>query len=302
VSSESPFERPPRLRPSESTEPIDWPSTVATDLTDDAPVPAADPTGRWRWLTRTAIAALVLLLGGAGFIAWPLRWMTNPDDSLQLVNGRMVGEASGYVVRVDREGQTIAISQSAFGWHPFVVAVNRETLITVQQREGGVGDLLEDVPVRVTYEVDAGRRLAKAIEIGSGRDAMPSTAARRPPPAPPVPAAHAVEAPGEPKRPDALSPVAPPLAAPAPAPPPTSAGAPVPPSAPPPPSIARPAPVEAPVSRPRPAASSTPAARGEAPRPSSEAASPDSARQGATDGDAADGTAAIDWLINSQRR
>jgi hypothetical protein len=144
---------------------------------------------------RLGAAAVLALLLGAGIVAWPELWPAAPDQSVRLVNGRLTGDMFAYVVRVNREDRTVAVSQSAFGWHPVVLAVNRDTLITVEEREGGLGDLLKDVAVRVVYEIEGDRRLARAIHVGGGREAW-TPSVRRPAPAAPVPAAQALETAG----------------------------------------------------------------------------------------------------------
>jgi len=108
---------------------------------------------------------MVVVLGAAAMMLWPLLWPPDPDASVQLVNGRLIGETSGYVGRVDRAAQTVDISSSLVGWRPIMVVVNDQTSIMVQNRQGGFGDLLKDLPVRVSYEVVGDRRLAKSIEV-----------------------------------------------------------------------------------------------------------------------------------------
>jgi len=108
---------------------------------------------------------MVVVLGAAAMMLWPLLWPPDPDASVQLVNGKLIGETSGYVGRVDRTAQTVDISSSLVGWRPIMVVVNDQTAIMVQNRQGGFGDLLKDLPVRISYEVVGDRRLAKSIEV-----------------------------------------------------------------------------------------------------------------------------------------
>ena len=119
----------------------------------------------WRTIRLVAGGGMVVVLGAAAMMLWPLLWPPDPDASVQLVNGRLIGETSGYVGRVDRTAQTVDISSSLVGWRPIVVVVNDQTAIMVQSRQGGFGDLLKDLPVRVSYEVVGDRRLAKSIEV-----------------------------------------------------------------------------------------------------------------------------------------
>jgi hypothetical protein len=108
---------------------------------------------------------MVVVLGAAALMLWPLLWPSDPDTSVQLVNGRLVGETSGYVGRVDRDARTVDVSSSLVGWRPVVLVVNEHTAIQVQDRPGEIGDLVKDLPVRVTYEMVGDKRLAKSIEV-----------------------------------------------------------------------------------------------------------------------------------------
>ena len=108
---------------------------------------------------------MVVVLGAAALMLWPLLWPSDPDTSVQLVNGRLVGETSGYVGRVDRDARTVDVSSSLVGWRPVVLVVNEHTAIQVQDRPGEIGDLVKDLPVRVSYEVVGDKRLAKSIEV-----------------------------------------------------------------------------------------------------------------------------------------
>ena len=119
----------------------------------------------WRTIRLVAGGGMVVVLGAAAMMLWPLLWPPDPDASVQLVNGRLIGETSGYVGRVDRTAQTVDISSSLVGWRPILVVVNDQTAIMVQNRQGGFGDLMKDLPVRVSYEVMGDRRLARAIEV-----------------------------------------------------------------------------------------------------------------------------------------
>jgi len=119
----------------------------------------------WRTIRLVAGGGMVVVLGAAAMMLWPLLWPPDPDASVQLVNGRLIGETSGYVGRVDRAAQTVDISSSLVGWRPIIVVVNDQTAITVQNRQGGFGDLLKDLPVRISYEVVGDRRLAKSIDV-----------------------------------------------------------------------------------------------------------------------------------------
>jgi hypothetical protein len=119
----------------------------------------------WQAIRFVAGGGMVMVLGAAALMLWPLLWPPDPDASVQLVGGHLVGETSGYVGRINRDLQTVDVSSSLIGWRPIVLVVNSETSIQVQNRQGGFGDLLKDLPVRVSYEVVGDQRIAKAIEI-----------------------------------------------------------------------------------------------------------------------------------------
>src|SRR5262245_40076579 len=131
---------------------------------------------------------MVVVLGAAALMLWPLLWPSDPDTSVQLVNGKLVGETSGYVGRVDRDARTVDVSSSLVGWRPVVLVVNEHTSIQVQDRPGELGDLVKDLPVRVSYEVVGDKRLARSIEVtpedSSRARTAPADAARTPAPSP----------------------------------------------------------------------------------------------------------------------
>jgi hypothetical protein len=145
----------------------------------------------WRVIRLVAGGALVIALGVAGLMAWPLLWPPDPDAAVKLVSGRMLGETTGYVGRVDRDFQIVDVSTSVFGWRPIALTVNGETAIVVQGRQGGFGDLVKDLPVRVVYELAGNRRLATTIEVApaDGRKVRPTladSAKRQVEPSPPA--------------------------------------------------------------------------------------------------------------------
>lgn len=282
----------------------------------------------WRLVKLFAGGGMLVVVGAAALMLWPLLWPPDPDASVQLVNGRLIGEATGYVGHIDRDARTVDVSASLVGWRPVVLTVNETTAILVQNRQGGFGDLWKDMPVRVSYEVVGDRRLAKSIEvvIGEGESSrgavngavnappgpssampvvpiVPAPAAVAPPPrsvAPPAavaPAPAARVADPEPVRPPAPAPAPPPRAT---EPPQVKLPSPAP-SAPPPPRAAVPVAPEKPAP-PAPAAEpprrvEPPAAR--APQPQAEAPSA-TRRSSPGESDPGDGAAAIDWLLKER--
>jgi hypothetical protein len=146
----------------------------------------------WRVVRLVAGGGIVVVLGAAALMLWPLLWPPDPDTTIQLVNGRLVGETSGYVGRVDRDARTVDVSSSLVGWRPVVLVVSEQTAIQVQDRRGDIDDLVKDGPVRVSYELVGDKRLARSIEVvgddagraspvshDAGRAATPSLAQPR---------------------------------------------------------------------------------------------------------------------------
>jgi hypothetical protein len=274
----------------------------------------------WRVIRLVAGGALLIALGVAGLMTWPLLWPPDPDAAVQLVSGRLLGETTGYVGHVDRDAQTVDVSASLLGFRPIAVRVNSDTAIVVQGRQGGFGDLLKDLPVRVTYEVEGDKRLAKSIEVVSARSDSSAEASLSPatsPPATPTiaprpvaPPSPATPADAPTRRPPAAggtpSSTGPAIAAPAQATPPTPAN----------PSVRSPS-----SAAPRPSAEKSPTAPTAAARVDSPAASaakvavprdsgtpapalaaPRSRPEAEVSSDPGDGGAAIDWLLNRSRQ
>jgi hypothetical protein len=253
---------------------------------------------------------MVMVLGAAALMLWPLLWPPDPDASVQLVSGHLIGETSGYVGRVNRDAQTVDVSSSLIGWRPIVLAVNEQTSILVQNRQGGFGDLTKDLPVRVSYEIVGDRRLARSIEIvtddrestraaANGANAAANGVAKSAgspivTPLVEAPAAPAPVAPPLPSRPPAEA--APPSPAATPAPALRASPDPAPVAKPPAPVMAAPAPHVEPT-RPSPPAPSVPAPTVSAPRAAPETSSSLRSAPQPAETDSGDGAAAIDWLL-----
>ena len=266
----------------------------------------------WHAIRLVAGGGMVMVLGAAALMLWPLLWPPDPDAVVQLVSGHLIGETSGYVGRVNRDAQTVDVSSSLIGWRPIVLVVNEETSILVQNRQGGFGDLSKDLPVRVSYEIVGDRRLARSIEIVTDErenaraaatraaDTAPSggaKAAARPgvtplgdAPAAPVPAA---PSPGPTRAPvEAATPA--PVVTPVPVP--RAVRDPVAVAKPPAPVVAAPAPRVEPT-RPVPPPASRPAPTVSTPRAAPEASSSVRSAPQPAETDSGDGAAAIDWLL-----
>jgi hypothetical protein len=130
----------------------------------------------WQVVRLVAGGGIVVVLGAAALIFWPLLWPPDPDASVQLVNGRLVGETAGYVGRVDGDARIVEVSSSLVGWRPLALVVNEHTSILIQDRQGGFGDLAKDLPVRVSYEVVGDQRVARSIEVMADEDGRTGTA------------------------------------------------------------------------------------------------------------------------------
>ena len=118
-----------------------------------------------RWLTHVGVVAGLAVLAGAGVAAWPLLWPADPDDSARTVEGHRVSEATGYVISLDPEAGLLKISSSILGLRAVALAIDANTPITVGDKQGGLGDLAVDTPVRVAYELEGQTRRARSVEL-----------------------------------------------------------------------------------------------------------------------------------------
>jgi hypothetical protein len=134
--------------------------------------------------------AIVTALGVAGLVTRNVLWPEDPDTSLHSAGGKMLGDMAGYVGRVDREARTVDVSTSPLGIRPVSMVVTSETAIVVNGKQGAIGDLWKDLPVRVSYEVRDNTRYATSIQVNAG-DAAASPSGKDPAPAAPAVAAPA---------------------------------------------------------------------------------------------------------------
>jgi hypothetical protein len=131
-----------------------------------------------RVLRYVAALASAGLLVGMGALLAPLFWPSDPDASLVVRNGQIVGEVVGYVWQADPNTATIHISSSLIGLRAFPVTVGAETRITDGDKEGAFGDLSKHARVRLIYEARDHGRLASSIELlRQGTSASPSATA-----------------------------------------------------------------------------------------------------------------------------
>lgn len=112
-----------------------------------------------------AVVGSAGLLAGLSVLVSPLIWPADPDSSLVIRNGRLVGEVVGYVWRSDPSTATIHVSASLVGLRAFPVRINAETRITDGDKEGAIGDLTQHRRVRLVYEALPHGRLASSVEL-----------------------------------------------------------------------------------------------------------------------------------------
>jgi hypothetical protein len=112
----------------------------------------------------------------------PLVWPPDPDASLMVREGQLVGEAVGYVWKTHAATGTIHVSASLIGLRAVPVTVTAGTTIRIGDKLGAFGDLYTNARVRVVYEVHEHVRLASSIEVlgqgvalaeATGRDVAP---------------------------------------------------------------------------------------------------------------------------------
>lgn len=115
-----------------------------------------------------------------GALLSPLVWPTDPDASLAMRDGRLVGEVVGYVWHAGPNTTTIHVSSSLVGLRTFPVMVSAETRITDGDREGAFGDLRKHARVHLVYEAWPDGRLATSVTLLHGTAA--SRRGMRPPP------------------------------------------------------------------------------------------------------------------------
>jgi hypothetical protein len=146
---------------------------------------AASMTSRGLRTLLGVAVGLTAFVGGATLL-WP-----RPDTGLQVVGDRLVGETTGYVTKVDAEDGMLHVAASIFGLRSVSVHVHRDTTILVGEKQGGLGDLLPGILVRVGYQMDGDRRVAKVIELGVAGPTPRSTPPTATPSAASVPLARA---------------------------------------------------------------------------------------------------------------
>ena len=227
--------------------------------------------------------AFVAGLSVVGAVAWSLLTPSYPGPALPLAEGPALGDVTGYVGRVDPSARTVDVADNLFGLRPVMMVLTDDTSIMVGGKQGAIGDLSKDTPVRAFYEVRNDIKYVTSILVitdqarsqtgASSVDSRPAADTR---PAIDSRPAAAVTPPVESR------PLTPPAVASAPPASRSAAGAPVMATI-----TSRPVPAS-----PRASAPPVAAAVGSRPVTGVRAAEPD----------AGDGSAAIDWLFESRRR
>jgi len=230
-----------------------------------------------------AAAALVVMMVGWSRMNQPV-----PAPSVQPAEGRVMGDLTGFVGRVDQKAGTVEVAEK-LGLRPITMTVTDDTAITVRGEPRGLRDLKKDLPIRAFYEVRNDVTYLTKIQVvtdeAQAKKARPAEAKPMTLPsvaAAPAPAVSSTRqsATFRPAPPPAQAPVV--ARAPAPALAPAAARAPA----------STGAPLVPPIA---PAPPLTPVA--EAPAPPRQTVS-----AGAVAADAGDGSEAVDWLLRNSRR
>ncbi len=239
--------------------------------------------------------ALVAVLSVVGMVTWSVLHPSDPGPSLPLADGPALGDVTGYVGRVDPSARTVDVAENPFGLRPVMMVLTNDTSIMVDGKQGGIGDLSKDVPVRAFYEVRNDVKYVTSIQVITDDASRSSVSQARPPAGATPPVESGPPVASKPAAPPAVEAAAPAIRTPVTAPPVSAAtprlGVPVPP-----PPARTPDPSPA-----RPRTAGRPAAT--TPRPTapvSEAASVASTVRPA-DTDVGDGSAVIDWLFERRR-
>jgi hypothetical protein len=305
------------------------------DVNEEAPAGGALATAGMKPLLRRLImvgAALASVAVLVGAILLVLRLAQPPDYPLSGRNPD--GEIVGRLAQV--ESGVVLVQPDTPGSSLVPLLLSKGTRVRIGSQEGWVGDLRPGGPVRVSYELYEGKRLAQTVEVPETAAARPAEGPEKPAPAPkapePMPSQAAVPA-SKPAPAPAVTLPAPQRAEGVAASAPAQPAAAVPASAPAPAQAAPPKPVAAPVPPPRPVAApaspvapAVPAGAAPAPLPRPAAPAPivtetrrparpapatavappppPPAREPARSRDAdssTDGSAAVDWLLNNRR-
>ncbi len=109
--------------------------------------------------------AIVAVLVVTGLVTWSYMNRSEHEFIPSQAGGPALGDLTGYVGRVDREARTIDVSESLLGIRPTLLTVTSDTSILVRGKQGGIGDLSKDMPVRVFYEVRNDVKYVTSLQV-----------------------------------------------------------------------------------------------------------------------------------------
>jgi hypothetical protein len=109
--------------------------------------------------------ALVAVLVTVGLVARSALRGSEHEFVPQLAGGPATGDLTGYLGRIDRQAGTIDVAEDHVGRRAAAFAVTDATSITVRGKQGSLGDLARDMPVRVFYEVRNDVKYVTAILV-----------------------------------------------------------------------------------------------------------------------------------------
>jgi len=139
--------------------------------------------------------AVVAVLVVTGLVTWSYMNRTENEFIPSQAGGPAMGDVTGYVGKVDREARTLDISENLLGLRPMSLTVTNDSSIMVRGKQGGLGDLSKDMPVRVYYEVRNDVKYVTSLQVMTEetQTAQPAAADIKPAasaaaPAPPAPA------------------------------------------------------------------------------------------------------------------
>ena len=133
-----------------------------------------------------AIAAVLVV---SGIVAWSVLRQQDPELAIQQAEApgpdeaTRLGDLTGYVGQVDPDTHTIVVAASPLGADPVMLVVADDASVTVHGKEGALGDLSKDMPVRVFYEVRNEVKHVTSIQVvaDSPQASEPSPGETRPP-------------------------------------------------------------------------------------------------------------------------
>src|SRR5436190_5529475 len=110
-------------------------------------------------LVCTLLFCLVDLLGGPIYSLSTKTWLPERRGD------KLIGGIEGTVKEADSATRTVRVASGFLGLGSLPVVVTPETIIIVQGKLGGFGDLARRLRVRVAYEILRGRLLATRVHV-----------------------------------------------------------------------------------------------------------------------------------------